>query len=538
MKLIINNFKVALEKIQGIADSEKFFVEFKNFDAFVSDNQILKHLWIEFKESLIFPPATSPNSVVCNTEEACYFFNETSIVAHRINLRFYNAFPNYLTGAGILGTFLGLVAGIYLASEGLTSDDTQKLCQSLSDLLSGASLAFWTSIVGIVTSILFSWREKVHTHFLYRLIDNWNRELDSRIERITPESIAQQQLKQLNLQTEFLEEFTTKVAFNIAEALNNKMNEKLFPALEKLINSVEGMRSDRGDSNIELIKQMVEKFSDIMNSAAGNEMEALAITINSLNSTLIPLMEQMNEAHVQMRAAAAYIGEQIEVSYKKSGKEFSEGVKNAIDQLGSGIAQAGSILNEELNEAFDKAVKKLNETVERLDTSIGSLGEAGKNTEQMAVKTMALLQRFDSMAKDLNGMQTQMKVSMTSMEQTSKSIENANDAVNKNVSASTKALEDIKGVTADFIRVQQSLQKSWEDYSQRFAGVDKSLEEIFRQIDNGLNAYAESTSEYMVKLDREAKVVTEYFSGAVKEFSESVEDLSDTLNNMNRIMKR
>lgn len=531
---ITNSLKEALNKIREINGSEMFFNQFKEFDAFVSGNQILKYIWIEFRDSLVFPAATSTQQVVFNTDDAKLFFNETSIVAHRINLRFYNAFPNYLTGAGILGTFLGLVAGIYLASEGLASDDTKKLFQSLNDLLSGASLAFWTSIVGIISSILFSWREKVHVHSLFQLIDSWNRELDGRIKKITPESIAEQQLIQLNLQTEYLEEFTTKVAFNIAEALDNKLNEKIFPALQTLIDCVNEMRRDRGDSNEHLIQQMVAKFTETMSGAAGNEMSALANTISSLNDTLGPLLEQMNDAHRQMHGAAAYIAEQIKGSYETSSKDFSEGVKAAIDQLKSGIAQAGSTLNGELKDAFDRAVERLNETIEKLDTSIGSLSEAGLNTEQMAIKTTNLLQRFDTIAESLNVMQTQMKASLTALAQTARSIENAGNAANENIATSSQALKYFKGTSEEFRSVQQSLQKSWEDYSSRFAEVDVSLENIFKQIDEGLKGYSEATSEYMAKLDKEAKAVTELFGGAVHELTEAIEDFSGQINRNNR----
>ncbi len=219
------------------------------------------------------PSATVPGPVICNTEESVCFFNESTVVANRINLRFYSSFPNYLTGTGILGTFLGLVAGIYLASQGLASEDTTELHKSLQNLLSGASLAFWTSICGLICSIMFSWREKVKTHEMGLLLGEWNREMDSRIERITPESLAQKQLGHLEKQSEYLEEFTTKVAFNIAEALNDRLNDKIVPVMEKMIEAVDSLRSDRGESNEEMLRQIVDQFSQKMDESAGKELK-------------------------------------------------------------------------------------------------------------------------------------------------------------------------------------------------------------------------------------------------------------------------
>ncbi|TOQ08322.1 hypothetical protein CGH04_20465, partial [Vibrio parahaemolyticus] len=68
-------------------------------------------------------------------------------------MRYFNSVPNKLTGLGILGTFLGLVAGIYLASSGIGSNNIDEAKGALSHLLDGASLAFLTSIAGLITSM-------------------------------------------------------------------------------------------------------------------------------------------------------------------------------------------------------------------------------------------------------------------------------------------------------------------------------------------------------------------------------------------------
>jgi len=204
IKPIMKYLKAALAKLREMPLSDSFINEYREFDGVISKNPILGHNWAEYRKNFILPGATDENQAIYNTAEAASFFNEASMVAERVNLRFYGTFPNYLTGTGILGTFIGLVAGIYLAGAGLGSEDTQLLKKSLQDLLSGASLAFWTSIVGIICSILFSWREKVLGHRLFRSINTWNRELDKRIEKITPEELAQKQLNQLERQTEYL----------------------------------------------------------------------------------------------------------------------------------------------------------------------------------------------------------------------------------------------------------------------------------------------------------------------------------------------
>ncbi len=62
--------------------------------------------------------------------------------------------PSHLTAVGILGTFLGLAAGIGMAAEGLTASAQQAVTQALKQLLAGESLAFVTSILGIFFSLV------------------------------------------------------------------------------------------------------------------------------------------------------------------------------------------------------------------------------------------------------------------------------------------------------------------------------------------------------------------------------------------------
>ncbi len=75
--------------------------------------------------------------------------------------------PGTLTGIGVLGTFIGLLTGI--GSVGFSS--AEAAMESIQALISGINVAFYTSIAGIIMSILFN--------IFYRMI--WNvtmRELD------------------------------------------------------------------------------------------------------------------------------------------------------------------------------------------------------------------------------------------------------------------------------------------------------------------------------------------------------------------------
>lgn len=68
--------------------------------------------------------------------------------------------PGILTGLGILGTFIGLITGI----SGIGFSSVEAAVESVTVLLGGIKTAFYTSISGVILSILFN--------ILYRMI--WN----------------------------------------------------------------------------------------------------------------------------------------------------------------------------------------------------------------------------------------------------------------------------------------------------------------------------------------------------------------------------
>lgn len=80
---------------------------------------------------------------------------------------FLNVIPGSLTGIGILGTFYGLIRG--LGTIQFSSVDV--VVESISGLVGGIDTAFYTSIAGVVLSLLFeiitkiSWNDMLTTMF-------------------------------------------------------------------------------------------------------------------------------------------------------------------------------------------------------------------------------------------------------------------------------------------------------------------------------------------------------------------------------------
>ena len=87
------------------------------------------------------------------------YINEETLALHSWQ-SLITQIPGTLTGLGLLGTFVGLIIGI----QGIEFTSANMALLSVQSLLAGIQVAFYTSIAGVILSLLFN--------LLYRLV--WN----------------------------------------------------------------------------------------------------------------------------------------------------------------------------------------------------------------------------------------------------------------------------------------------------------------------------------------------------------------------------
>ena len=92
-------------------------------------------------------------------------------------LNIISALPGYFVGIGLVATFLGLVAALYFAAQGMRSGNYEDARNSLMHLLSAASFKFTTSIAGVASSLCISFLYKFLLHNLDMKMDVLNNSL-------------------------------------------------------------------------------------------------------------------------------------------------------------------------------------------------------------------------------------------------------------------------------------------------------------------------------------------------------------------------
>lgn len=496
---IVKGVDLALKDIAPFKGEAEFAEHFEKFEEQLSKNNILSHTWSEFSETLIKDPTIEPLAVR-NTRSATEYFYRNSVIGGRVNIRFYSALPNLLTGTGILGTFIGLVAGIWLASEGLASPDAEEVKQALQKLLNGASLAFMTSITGLVTSILFSWREKHWIHRLDSRISTWNNELDRHLERITGESIAIKQLIESRQQTEILTQFTTELAFQIADAFQDRISTSLGPTLERLTTAVERMQEEHGKRNDDALHAMVEKFSESLSGSAGQELASLGETLSNLNDKIEGQVGALGERQEQINEASQKSIDDLSKVFKWSLAQIKSGIGDALAEV---IEKMGGLIGE-MNKTMDGATHLSSEFKLILDNTgeaVNELNDAASSLSLLASPIADTSATFKATAEDI------------------KTVTERNEEISSQIGQSVSNITDL----------QTELKDSWARYEERFEQVDASMAKVMQELLMGLESYTERVKEFVSGLDKHTSSIVSDLAGANSELSTAVEELTDSL---------
>ena len=430
--------------MEGYETEEAFCENFEDIDNYLGESKLLGPFWQEFTATFIFPdPGIGDpiSNVIQSTVDSEFYFNAENLLTERVNSRFYNQLPNYLIGLGILGTFIGLVAGISLSAPFLQSQDINETKQALRSLLDGASLAFWTSIAGILMSIAFSVGEKKYMHIYQGLVHKWNALLDERLDHVTLEYLASKQLEQAREQSLQLKKFNTDFAITLGEVIGDKLD----PALKGV---AEGLRGLRGEG-------IAEEFGEIVRTAVGGELEHFGDTIKVLT-------EQLNETVTEL-------------------KDGYQEMVNNTERLHQGFQE---VLGE-TRTAMNVATHGMNE----FNSSVTSMREGAEYIELMKASLEGVVETFDSSTKNLEVMGDTFSSATQSM---SSSIESLGELAT-----------NLKGMTAGFNSMDESTEEFFSKVDDGLKGFVASVQDFVGHLESGLSNVAKELTAVAVEF-REA----------------------------------
>lgn len=578
------------KQLRAIPDHDAFNNDFARIDEVITGERMLKHGWEEFKETLILPQPNE-SGAIRNTARPSAYLNVGS-VASELNLSFYQAIPNYFVGVGLLFTFLGLVAAIYFASEGVAGDVKQAK-ESLGNLLTAATFKFATSIAGLGSSILLSFLVKLLTLRVQLYFDRLCELLEQRMTSVTSEWLAVQQVEELKKQTVQLERFNTDFAVEVAKALELRLNDSLGSvigkAVEPMVSAIDGMAKNFSEVNQDAMHQMVGEFKSSIQGAAGTEMTALAQTLSNLQETLGTMISGLGQsggsfgdrieksaerlenliggAARSMETSVAESASRLEKILDGASQSLRTDAEKVSDELGTAIAAIAKQFQGGLTDAASQWSGQLSASAEGVKGAVDRAGETlamrvDEATQRFGDVVVPFAAQIKGLESTLHALDGRMKAQidgfdgsvgrlrevMTGLDQSLGHLREAGAPIAQTAERFSRAAQQIEA-TSQAVKLAhgqlsevattirdgaQLVQQSWENYRQRFEKVDEDLSAAFGRIQQGTDAYHGRVVEYVQKIDDHFGKSLNLLRGGIEELKDTVEELAEAADKMAR----
>ena len=506
--------------------------------------------WTKFVETLVLPKPGSGDPIR-NASDVSQYLNDATVIFPRISSSFYQSMPNLLTGTGILGTFIGLAGGVGAASAGLSSGNPGEITASLQRLLDGASLAFWTSIVGISCSMLFVIVERAASRQLHLSLNRWVGAIESRLKRVTPEGVALEQLDQARRATTQLESFNTDLVFAIEQALEEKIAGKLSPQLERLVSAVEGLRDDRATDAGEMIEKALGRFTDALQAKAGSQFDEMASIVSDLNQTLKEAAGGMAQTQHDVRAALDSVLNVVETSMKSGAAAMAETLQQSLDSVTKTLADASAQHADRVAASGAAAAAKLQKTVGSVTRELAKTGDdaadqisksavgllaAAENLERSSQQCQQVLTGTSRFVEEINTLRGTIDTAhrriadiAEPVDRAARDIRVASDKTADTLTRTSELVGRIDTSISQLEQHQQAVAAAWNSYQERFENIDRSLEKVFSQLDEGLSGYCAQVKNFANELDSTTAETTKALASATAELNESIEDFRSAL---------
>ena len=303
------------------------------------------------------------------------------------NQRISEALPGIFVGLGIFGTFLGLCLGL----RELEFGKIENLQNGVGHLISGLSLAFLTSLVGIALSIIFSFTYRLAINRLERTFLS----LDVLFCQIYPfesqERFARRHFQMQGEVKQGLQTLATDVAMQISGAIGPKLGEALESHLVPVLKDLHGWIQTHIEENQNQQNKIVEGFNDHLtrlskvitthfNDSQDRQAEAMEAVLQhysyQLTETFQKQFDEMGKVIIQTTQAQLEIKQQLVDFSEQLQKQFQ-----SQNELIEKTTNAGEVLSQSM-ESLESIAVKLKDSAIDITTAAELLEQSAISAKQ------------------------------------------------------------------------------------------------------------------------------------------------------------
>lgn len=580
------SLRKTVKKLKSVEASQSDELLSNLTDCFEKDN--LKQIWKEYAKTLHQKNTGGQHSRLRSTTLAENFFTEQAIVDTPLKIDFFKHLPGILTGLGIIGTFIGLIAGLH----DFDPVSPEKAKESLKPLIAAVEHAFTVSAGAIIAAIFVTFFEKITIASLYSKVAQINDTIDGFFNMgVTEEyleTIANQAEESANQakhiknalvselgqlmerisenQINALQGSSTQMAGNVSQAITGTFQKPLNAIEESLTN----LRGKGTDAVNDLLTSAIAQLSEEIKEVFGTKMTKVAEQIEGAG-------KQMEKAASELQKVASQIGNKseenvnklsvaIESHLKKIGdvatkqnEDFKSNITKSIQALESQIGTVTQNLTEKQGDITDHATKQMDDIDTKAKDISDNMNELIKSIKQLTSSTTDNIEKIDAGAEKLNQAATEFAQAGDSVSSTLNQSQEVAQSLTKASSTLATYSENSKNAIQQFADLQESLKNTAESLQQTSKSLSDGTSvssEMVQNIKNaadslqlaGMNAteyldqinnVLETThSSFATQLQNTLGTGNQELSNAVGLVSSAVQELGNTIDDITTTNQR
>lgn len=399
----------------------------------------------------------------------CFFIKRTiSTNTFRENQNFIEHMPSALSTLGVLGTFVGITFGLLYF-------DTTDISSSISLLLDGLKTAFYTSITGMVSSMI---------------INRWISSFSDKMELIVP-SNEQEALKRICTVVESLKDGQTQLNVNLenAAANNSLFQKNMLTLLEKHIETLDLLVSYQANIKTQLENQSKTSYDLFQKSAV---IQDSLINIHKVSSSI---QTEFNSASKQLGEILDAMTSQVSIQEEslQQTKNLSEIVRGEIVSITDSMEKGNKLMERKFDE-FSELMQKNN--VEALVEVMKKVTEEfNKSMKELINKLVK--ENFEELNRSVGRLNTWQHENKSMIQELTKQY----GAMTNEFSSTSVILNDVAQNTKLLISSDGQLQRLINELQKvliddtKFAEITNKLNEVVGKVHEGTATFEESTKE-------------------------------------------
>lgn len=472
-------------------------------------------LWGDFDSSLV---ASASGERLHSTEPAEEYFNSETIAPELLHGRLLPFLPSGMTAVGVLGTFVGLTFGLSGLDLG-SGTNSDALRAGVSDLISGAALAFATSMLGVVASVLCNLAHNISAR------------------RITQQIRALQESADRDLHRQAADLSLVKIA-QVSDEQNaalQALDEKLGIQFQK---AVAGMSSDMEAAVTKALQNAIAPAMAELSSSANNQS---SLVMESLVGRFAASFEDLGERQAAKLSGAS---EQLETSMSGMASRMESlltDVQQAIGQSLEGTSKQADRMAEQVGalsmalaaqqKQSEETVRQLTELVERagssMNTSAGNLRSATASLEGVATT-------FSSASADLG---EHLKATGHTLSSSRSHLESVGATLAETSVALNEQQKKLEGLRQVMATTSESLGSAAQLSQEAFGELEQHQKAFLEALDQKVTALTATMGEQIGTVQKDmsnwleeyAKTVSAQTTDRMRAWNTQTEDYSSTM---------